>query len=473
LERVVLDLGIANAKQLLFYRSRALYTAYGGAKGGGKTHAVRVKAVAGAARYPGIRILILRRTYPELQQNHIEPMLRLVPTAAASYNASLRTLYFRNGSIIKFGHYNSASSGFAGGISAELEYQGQEYDWIFMDEATQFTERDFRYLGGCLRGTNMFPKRFYVTCNPGGVGHAWVKRLFIDRDFRAGENPDDYNFIFASAEDNTQLLKASPLYLQMLDAMPENLVRAYRHGDWNSLGGQYFTEFSPERHRAEPFDIPADWTRYRSFDYGLDMLACLWIAEAPDGRAVVYRELRRPNLVVSEAARAIRDATPPGEHIAATFAPPDMWNRQKDTGRTMAEIFMQNGISLIRAGNSRASGHMRIKEFLRQDIQSGTSLSGTDNSPAISFFGSCPGLLRDIAAIQVDARNPNDCARVPHDVTHAVDALRYYCASRSPYVLDEQNIADEYDDVNSPYSPAIYAPDMYAPIAEDLLDWWG
>ena len=285
--------GEANPKQKLFFASRKLYTGYGGAKGGGKTWAVRTKALLGAYNYPGIRILIMRRTYPELQSNHIEPMLKLVEPSLASYNGSLHSLYFVNGSLIHFGHW--------AGEQSELEYNGQEYDWIFLDEATQFTWRAFQFLGGLLRGVNDFPKRFYVTCNPGGVGHRWVKRLFIDRDFITGrenpeenENPDDYCFIPATVEDNTALLKSSPGYLRMLSAMPENLRRAYRYGEWDALGGNYFPELREDTHLAEPFAIPRGWRRYRAFDYGLDMFACAWFAVDESGRSDLLRIHRDP-----------------------------------------------------------------------------------------------------------------------------------------------------------------------------------
>lgn len=145
----VWDPGEANPKQKLFFASRSLYTAYGGAKGGGKTWAVRTKALLGAYNYAGIRILILRRTYPELQSNHIEPMLKMINPEFCSYNGSLRSIYFANGSLIHFGHW--------AGETSELEYNGQEYDWIFLDEATQFTWRSFQFLGGLLRGVNDFP----------------------------------------------------------------------------------------------------------------------------------------------------------------------------------------------------------------------------------------------------------------------------------------------------------------------------
>lgn len=115
---VVIDFGTPNPKQVQFLQSRTLYTAYGGARGSGKSFAIRTKAVGGALEWPGIRILIIRRTYPELQQNHIEPIIKMVPGALGTYNGSLRTMYFKNGSYIKFGHANSLNT-------IETEYQGK------------------------------------------------------------------------------------------------------------------------------------------------------------------------------------------------------------------------------------------------------------------------------------------------------------------------------------------------------------
>ncbi|MGX8699614.1 MAG: phage terminase large subunit [bacterium] len=419
--------GEANPKQKLFFASRALYTAYGGAKGGGKTWAVRTKAIGGALMNPGIRILILRRTYPELEENHIRPILREMPRLAAKYNASQRLVSFQNGSIIKFGHWQ--------GLESELEYQGQEFDWIFIDEATQFTERTFHYLGGCLRGVNDFPKRMYLTCNPGGVGHAWVKRLFIDRDFHtntgdpeADERPEDYVFIPATVEDNAALLKSSPGYLRMLAAMPEDQRAAYRYGDWNALGGSYFRELRRDRHLEAPRGVPPEWRLYRSLDYGLDMLAVLWIGVDAAGRRHVYREFRKAGLIVREAAEAILRLTPPEERIELTYAPPDLWSRQKDSGRTMEELFREHGLILTRAENDRAAGHLCIKEALAP---------GRDGQPGLMLSRACPGLWRDLEEIQADAVNPSDCAREPHGITHSVDALRYFCVMHREAAAEE------------------------------------
>ncbi len=425
---ILWDPGRANPRQREFFQSRALYTAYGGAKGGGKTWAVRTKAVGGALTNPGLRVLIMRRTYPELEENHVRPVLAMVPEGVAKYNGTSHIMTFFNGSTIRFGHWS--------GELSEREYQGQEFDWIFIDEATQFTERAFNYLGGCLRGVSDCPKRMYLTCNPGGVGHRWVKRLFIDRDFRTNpdnpeenENPEDYLFIPATVEDNTFLLEHSPGYLRMLASMPENLRAGYRYGDWNAVSGCYFPEFRRDTHVIPAFHIPERWTKYRAIDYGLDMLACVWAAVDPEGRAYIYREYCMEGLIVSSAARAILERTLPGEDVLITFAPPDLWSRQKDTGMTIAELFNENGVPLERTDNSRVQGHMMIKELLS---------AREDGRPGLLIFDRCGHLIEDLRDIQADGKNPDDCAREPHEVTHSVDALRYFCVSRKALPCPEE-----------------------------------
>ena len=413
---VYVDLGELNPKQKLFCQARTRYVGYGGARGGGKSHVLRIKAFGGALTYPGIRILIVRREYPELEQTMILPMRKLIPQEVAVYNGSMHMFFFANGSTIKFGHY---------GTSDDDEYQGQEYDWIFMDEATQFTESQFRTLGACLRGATNIPRRMYLTCNPGGIGHLWVKRLFVSRQYRDGETAEDYTFIHATVDDNPQLLAASPEYVQMLDLLPDNVRNAWRFGDWDALSGSFFPEFTKTTHVIEPFwRIPAEWRKYRAFDYGLDMFACLWIAVDFDGRCYVYRELQQSGVIVSEAAKLMLDATPPWEHIEFTIAPPDMWNRQKDSGRSMAELFMENGVGIIRGSNNRVQGWMAVKELLKP-------LSGPQDRPGLLVTSNCQALISHIAAIQHDEKNPSDCAVQPHEITHICDAIRYFCVTRT------------------------------------------
>ena len=444
---IKLDLGRPNSKQAEFLSSNHRYTAYGGARGGGKSWAVRVKGVGGALYYPGIKILMLRRTYPELETTIISPLIELLNTAALdgkpagdrlfTYNATMRTLFFANGSMIKFGHLQSAN--------AVTEYQGQEYDWIFMDEATHFTEWEFRVLAATLRGVNKIPKRMYLTCNPGGVGHLWVKRLFVERDFRAGEDPKDYLFIPATVEDNTALMDHSPDYIQMLDLLPDDLRAAHRYGDWDAMAGQFFGEFRRETHVVKPFLVPREWPRYRAIDYGLDMFACLWVAVDFGGRAWVYREVQQPGLIVSDAAALMRGLTLPEERIEYTIAPPDLWSTQKDTGRTMAEVFARNGVGLARASNSRVQGWLTLKEYLKP---------GADGRPNLLVTEDCPCIIRNLPALRHSDKNPSDCATEPHDITHICDALRYFVQFRTLGAI-RQAVREEPEERGEDYDDAM------------------
>ncbi len=418
---ITFNTGDLNPKQIAFCRSRAPFTAYGGARGGGKTHVLRVKAVLGALKYDGIRILIVRREYPELEQSIILPMKKMT-RGLADYNGSARTLTFTNGSLIKFGHYGSGESG---------EYQGQEYDWIFLEEATQFTENEFRTLGACLRGTSPVPRRMYLTCNPGGVGHGWVKRLFVDKNYCRGERAEDHCFIPATVEDNPALLKGSPGYTAMLDLLPEDTRRAWRYGDWNALSGAFFPESAACIWKGE---LPQNVRRYRAFDYGLDAFAMLWLAVDESGNVYVYREVQAKDLIVSKAAALALAMTEGKEDIECTFAPPDMWSRVKESGRTMAELFAQSGLPAVKAPNERIHGWMAVKELM---------------AGRLFIHESCRILLENLAALQHDAQNPSDCAVTPHHITHLPDALRYFAAARTK-AAEPQRQGWDYPDVSAP-----------------------
>lgn len=189
------------------------------------------------------------------------------------------------------------------------------------------------------------------------------------------------------------------------------------------MSGAFFPEVG-ERHRIPDFwRVPAGWRKYRAIDYGLDMLACLWIAVDCGGRSYVYREVQQPGLIVSEAAGLLRELTLPEERIEATIAPPDLWNRQKDSGRSMAELFAENGVGLLRASSSRVQGWMALKEALKP-------MRGPGDRPGLLICESCKGLYENLRSIQHDARLPSDCAVEPHDITHICDAARYFAVTR-------------------------------------------
>ena len=407
-------------KQAEFIRANERYVGYGGSRGGGKTHATRIKAVLLCLKYAGIKIIIIRRTYPEVKENHIRPLQQML-FGIAKYNDQDKRFAFPNGSSIKFGY--CASDGDLG------QYQGVEYDVIFIDEGTHFTEYQFKVINATCRGVNNFPKQTHICCNPGGIGHGWVKRLFVDREYTseerngrsAEETAKSYRFIRATVHDNPALMESGE-YIQTLNALPEGLRRAWLYGDWDALAGQYFDEFRRDMHVCEPFEIPPWWKRYRAFDYGLDMLAVLWAAVSDSGQIFIYKELKESNLIVSDAAAKICEMTG-DECIRATFAPPDIKSRQKGTGESMAEMFRTNGVPLSFSDPNRIQGWMRVKELLKPH----PALSVDGWSARIQIFSTCTGLIHDLPLLMHDNHNPSDCATEPHDITHICDALRYLC----------------------------------------------
>jgi len=430
---ISVDFGRPNSEpQWKFFLSKAKYTCYGGARGGGKSWAIQRKAPMGCLTYPGIRILILRREYPDMENSLISPMLKVLPPEIYNYNSTSHMVTFTNGSSIRFGNMPGYSSAVNG------KYQGQEYDWLFIDEATQFLETEFRGLAAIVRGANDIPKRIYLTCNPGGVGHFWVKRLFIDRKFRDGEDPNDYVFIPATVDDNKDLMDANPDYVRQLELLPPDVRKAHRFGDWNALSGVFFNEFKEGVHTCKPFPIPRSWRKYRAMDYGLDMHFCIWVAVDPNGRCYVYRQFAQSDQVVSDAAAAQNRLTRPDEKIGYTIAPPDLWARSRDTGKSQAETFAENGVGLYKADNNRIQGWAAVKEMFKLK---------SDGLPELIIFDTCGLLIDCVKSIQHDRLNPNDCDKQPHDITHGPDALRYFCVTRVLAAEAEKEEDEEEDDV--------------------------
>ena len=397
-------------KQKQFIDSDADEVLFGGAAGGGKSFGQMVDALLFALKYPGSKQLILRRTFAELDKSLIRTAQGLYPREIFTFNSSSHTGKLKNGSCIDFGYCANESDVY--------QYQSAEYDCIRFDELTHFTEMQYVYLISRVRGANNFPKQIKSSTNPGGVGHSWVKERFVDHspsgEIFVGKDGMRRVFIPSLLDDNDFLTKADPEYKSRLLALPEREKKALLYGDWNIFEGQYFTEFSQSEHVISPFEIPNGWRKYRTIDYGLDRLAVLWIAISPDGKSYVYREYCESNLSISQAARAILDRTPKNEDIYATLAPPDLWSRSQETGRTKASLFSEYGVNFTKTSNDRECGWLAIKELLATG----------DGGARIKFFSQCTEIIKCLPALTIDKIRPTDCANEPHEITHAPDALR-------------------------------------------------
>lgn len=467
MSKIRLVLQQPSEKQKQFLSAKTKHVGFGGARGGGKSWCVRDKSKRLSLRYGrpepgkiGIKILIVRRTYPELINNHIN-FLRTELHGVARYNESKKEFTFPNGATIKFGYCNS---------DKDLDqYQGAEYDVIFLDEATQLKEEWIKKIVACLRGVNDFPKRIYYTCNPGGVSHGYFKRLFIDKKYEDGENPEDYTFIQSLVTDNKALMESQPDYIKQLEALPPKLREAWLFGRWDIFEGQFFEEFretpdpqkcydagiSVEEARAQrrwthvipPFDLNSGqcrgWNIMRSYDFGYNKpFSMAWWAIDYDG--VLYRIMEyygwngQPNegakLSPDEQFRQIAEIERQhpwlaGRNIVDSVADPAIWDASR--GESIADTAAKYGIYFSEGDNQRVAGWMQFHYRLQFD---------SNGYARMYFFENCKAAIRTIPLMMYSETKPEDLDTSLED--HCCDEIRYLLMSHpvKPIVEPEKKI---------------------------------
>lgn len=400
----------------------------GGAAGGGKSDALIGMAIVAGLTFPGISIGYFRREFPDLEGPGGAIMRsKELLSGWAKYHATYHRWTMPGNSILQFCHCKDENDVFG--------YKSQQFDIILIDESTEFTRFQYRYLLTRNRATkkNIVPFMALAT-NPGGPGHGWFRDDFVDTGPFEEVNDvevepgvfEKHIFIPAKLADNLILEKRDPGYRATLEAQSDLIRRQLLEGDWDAYAGQYYPEFKRDIHVIKPFQIPDWWKRFRALDYGLDMCACYWIASSPDGRNFVYRELYEKDLNLTQAAKRIMALTRGDEHISYTVASPDLWNRRQETGYSGQEIMSKAGLKgLVKADNARIQGWRTVREFLApyQDEQGVTVAR-------IAIFDNCINLIRCLPLLQHDEHDVEDVADKPHDISHGPEAIRYYCMSR-------------------------------------------
>ncbi len=418
-------------KQERFISSSAFETLFGGAAGGGKSYGQLIDAFLYALKYKKSKQIIFRKTFPDLEKSIIRVSLELYPREIATYTSNKHIWAFKNGSIIDFGYIDNENDVY--------QYQSAEYDVIRFDELTHFTEYMYTYMISRCRGANNYPKAIKSSTNPGGIGHTWVKERFIDigepnKVHECKLLPDSNSistriFIPSLVTDNKFMLEYDPQYIERLDNLPEKERKALKYGDWDIYDGMFFPEFKRTLHVIEPFLIPKEWNKYIAIDYGLDMFAVVFVAVSEKKKAYVYKEIHKSNLIVSDACQMLKSYMR-GETYKGIYAPRDLWNRNRDTGKSTAELFYEGGIMLELASSDRIGGWLNVKEWIKpkkaRNEQTGKIYIDSD----LKIFSNCLNLIRCLPQLQHDEKNPNDVATEPHDITHITDALRYFCISR-------------------------------------------
>jgi len=414
---------------------------YGGAAGGGKSMATIMDALMYAMQYPKSRQIIFRRTYPDLQRSIVAETLKYYPSALGKYNSQAHEWRFINGSIIELAYWDNDKN--------YTNYQGAAYDVIRWEELTQFEEKWYIYMLSRCRGITPYPRMVKSTTNPGGIGHSWVKKRFVDvgppeqvhyvpkTDDNGNQlyDPRDgkplFNrvmFIPATIYDNAALMENDPNYLVRLMSLPDEERKQLLEGDWDTFAGQYFSEFSRAIHVIEPFEIPHDWKRFCMMDEGYnDPFVCLWAALDREGNMYIYREFIKTHLLSSEQADAVKRLTG-NEKIDYYVGDTSFWNKGKADGKAPYEVFAEKGIPMIQATKERVNGWKRVREWLHVFDDTDPVTGQTFKNSRLKIFNTCRGLIEALPAMIIDEHNPEDIAEHPLD--HAPDALRYGLMSR-------------------------------------------
>lgn len=397
------------------------YVLYGGAKGGGKSYILRWALIRKLLHWTfddghkGVRVGLFCEDYPALKDRQITKIQKEFPAwLGILADSQIEGMSFRLHP--KFGGHVIALRN----LDQPSKYASSEFAVAAFDELTKNKRDVFDQFRSIVRWPGIEDTGVWGATNPGEIGHLWVKKLWVDRDFgKEDPKPELFHFIKSLPTDNPHNSQA---YLEDLKSLPERLRKAYFEGNWDIFEGQYFTEWDKERHTVPPFPIPQSFKRFRAYDHGRANAACCkWYALDYDGRVWVYRELYVKGMNVDQIATEISRLSA-GETYDYSVADPSIFANigfvDKYGGQTIAETFARNGIMFIPASNRRIDGWNLMHQYLKWDEK---------NPPKLIYFNTCYDSIRTIPALIHDDLKPEDIDSNGED--HAADVDRYFLMS--------------------------------------------
>jgi hypothetical protein len=398
-----------------------------GPRGTGKSVILRNDAHIHALLQPGMAYLIVRRTMPELRKSHLRFIEREMHRLGGTFNKTESIAYYPNGSLGYYGHCETDAD--------VMIYLSSEFARVYIDEITTFPGDMVLKLASTVRvpdGSGWVAALRGGT-NPLGESADWVLRWFVTKEVPAEEadayRPEDYTAIRMRPEDNPHMDWAQ--YRRRLQSLPAHVRKAWLDGEW-VIEGVYFSDFKPQKDGA-PWhvideapvyrDVPLDGDRpptgvaiYRVVDYGFDPdpAVCLWIGILPTGRAVVFKERTWYRATAVEVGQAIgRESA--GMRIVETLCDPTLFDNQKATGSSVADLIEAQGIALTASVNDRIAAGYAIHEWLNGLV---------DGRPKLQLLRyGCPHLIRTLPQIRQDKLHPE---KIANGNDHYVMALSYF-----------------------------------------------
>lgn len=422
----------------LFFKEcvkRYKFILYGGAMGGGKSHALRWIAVWLLLKWAGeghknVSVGLFCEDYPSLEDRHIKRVRFDFPAWLGTYiekHHEFRIFPEFGGGTICFRNLDDAS-----------KYKSAEFAAIIVDELTMNSRDVFDMLRTRMRWPGISEPKFIAASNPGGPGHAWVYKMWMLHEFDPQEKENQlFMFVPATARDNPHLAAS---YYTQLEGLPEEKRRAYLEGDWTIFEGQYFTEWRDNRHVIAPFDIPDTWFKYRSIDFGRTApFCCKWYAVDYDGNIFVYREYYAAGLDADVNFRRVhelsRDKHGGIEQYqwtvldSACFSATSGASYNRGQGETIADIAWREKVEVVPSPKDRIHGWGLMHQALQwqtftPEVATGRLIPTGEKKPKLQYFSTCRDSIRTIPSLVYDKIHLEDLNTKGED--HAADTDRYF-----------------------------------------------
>lgn len=408
---------------------RFKYVLYGGAMGGGKSYWLRwalLKLLVHWAKggITGVTVGLFCEDYPALKDRHLSKIGKEFPAWLGVYHADHKE-YGR--SFVLRAEYGAGVIVFRN-LDDTSKYQSAEFAAVGVDELTKNQIDVFEDLRTRMRWPGIPDTKFLAATNPGGIGHAWVKKKWLEGIHEENELEGDmFAYLPALASDNPHL---DPSYLRSLSGLPEDKRKAFLEGDWDIFKGQYFSEWRKALHVVEPFTPHEFWRKFVSIDYGYGApSAVYWHGVDGDGVDYIYRELYQEKLTYEQLAAEIVALTPPHEEIQYWVADPAIWAKKGETELSGMELMFNKhraitgkGVNIIKGNNDRINGWNLVREYLKPFQQQEKVIA------KLQVFSTCTELIRTLPSLVYDKHRVEDCDSDGED--HASDSVRYGLMSR-------------------------------------------
>jgi hypothetical protein len=408
-----------------------------GTRNTGKSWTLRWDAIIRCLMFPGFKALLLRRTVPDLRKSHLQFIPMEMARLGGVYLSTTMEARFPNGSLIQFSHCEK--------MTDVVNYLGSQWGWIGFDELSTFSLEMFLMICAASRVPPTMPYRAVVRAgsNTLGIGSAWMKQWFIDREVNYADfpdyQPDDFEVQYSWLDANKFADVAD--YTRRLKVLPEHVRRSWLNMEF-VVEGAYFSEFHKRNvdddGNATPWhciqtmptwvhngvrqhirDIP--WIKvYRSIDWGYhpDPAVCHWHLVMPNGRKITFMEKTWKRTLAKDVALEIKRASS-DMHIVETSCDPTMFVKDGSAPFSIADIFEQNGVPLTPAQNDRELYGYSVHEMLATEIEE----NGRTYPSWQIMEHACPELVRTLPILQMDATNPKKIADGPD---HWVISCAYF-----------------------------------------------